>query len=802
MNAPRVASPLSLLLLVAIPVPPATARPAALPPKAYGRIELIRDRWGIPHVFADTDEGAMYGLGYACAEERGFQMVHSLRIIQGRLAELIGDAPKLRRRETAVSNDRKMRTFGFYRAAKRVAANLDAETLALLRAYCRGVNDGFAANRGTRHPLFAKLDVEPEPWTPADCIVSWWHLAQFFATDGTRDLLSWRNLTGAAPAGRPGRGPRPKPGPLWIDEEAAVVQRADVSDEWVRRVEAFCGRHLPPATTRPATGPGGPKFSHAWVVGGRKTTTGSAVLVSDPQTPVRNPSLWHEFHIRGKTFNARGVGVPGSPGLLIGFHEHVAWGATALGADQADLFRLKTDRRRPNEYFFDGAWHKMTVRRETIRVRGARPVEITVRETRFGPVVTPFAFARPGDPEVALKRVPVCQDDTETIQGLIAMLRARSARQFGQALAGWHFPSCNVIFGDREGHVGYWLTAAVPIRSAREPHHGRAAMDGTRSDHDWQGFVPHNLKPHVIDPKRGWIASGNHSPVGTFYRIPLGIVTGAAGHSIRSWRLYERLEARQRFKPADVLDIHYDCVNPARRDIVRIGYHLRDVRKRELSPEALRALKHLEPWYRAGAKSDLTVPGAETAVELSTFFRFMATRLALKYGGGNSGLARFLRDTGRRLAADPKAPIEPLAREFVDHALATAWRSSQRKYGPEPSAWPQRARAQVRRQRLGWFVSLDGFGTLDAGGDLGHPALACVDAGTIRSQGGQSYTQYVPLHDVDASLSVLPPGHGDRAADPHRTSTMDLWATGKLHPAPLSRKAVEKIAATTRVLSK
>jgi len=775
---------------------------AAGPPEAYGKVEVIRDTWGIPHVFSDTDAGAMYGLGYACAAERGFQMVHSLRIIQGRLAEMVGDAPKLRRKEGAVFNDRKMRTFGFYRAAKRVAGRLDPATRKMLDAYCRGVNDYFAANKATAHPLFAKLGVTIEPWTPADCIVSWWHLAQFFATDGTRDLISWRNSTGRNPRrGRGGMVP-PTPTPLWIDDSAAVVKRSDVSDEWVNRTQKFLRDHGLDNTGESATKLAGPKFSHAWVVGGAKTTTKSAVLVSDPQTPVRNPSLWHEFHIQGKTFNARGVGVPGSPGILIGFNTRVAWGVTALGADQADLFRLKTDPKRPNEYFFDGTWRKMTVLKETIAVKGGRAVPVTVRLTHLGPVVTPFAFARPDEGEVALKRVPICMEDTETITGLLAMLRVNDASQFYTALGGWHFPSANVVFGDVGGNIGYSVVAAVPVRSALAKFKGRAAMDGTSSKWDWQGYVPHDLKPHVINPAKGWIASGNHRAIQSFYKIPLGTMTGSGGHTVRSWRLYERLAAKDRFTPRDVLDVHYDTTNSARREIARLGYHLRDVLKAKLSPEAARALKYLEPWYRAGAKSDLTVAGAETAASLNTFFRFVATPLAGRHGGGESGLARFLMAVSARIAKNPTAPLDETEIKFVDGSLASAWRASQSKYRDDPTRWAELARKEVLRRRMGWFESLDGFASLDRAGDMTYPALTCVDGGTIKSQAAQSYTQYVPLHDVDAAMTVLPPGHSDRRTGPLRASTTTLWQGGKLHAAPLSRKAVNRIAASTVMLSK
>ncbi len=352
----------------------------------YGKVELLRDSWGTPHVFAETDQGAMYGLGYATAEDRGFQMTYSLRIIQGRLAESVGIFRRMNRQETSLDNDRKMRVFGFYRAAQRVTGKLDRETVQLLQAYCDGVNDYFSRHRDQAMYLFAEYDMEPEPWTPADCIAAWWHLGQFFAKDGTRDLMASRNRNRGdrqkllmqlrAQRGNSQRVPVDAGDlePLPPDNDSAVVKRQDVTPEWVAQTRQFAEQHGLVADA--AEGPTGPKFSHAWVVGGSRSTTGAAVLVSDPQTPVRNPSLFYEYHVQGDTFNARGIGVPGNPMFLIGYSSHVAWGVTALGADQADLFLLQTDAEHPDQYFFDNEWRKMTVRHETIQVRGRDPVEL------------------------------------------------------------------------------------------------------------------------------------------------------------------------------------------------------------------------------------------------------------------------------------------------------------------------------------------------------------------------------------------------------------------------------------------
>ena len=798
---------LALFTLLASLIPALGAAPS---------VEILRDPWGIPHVFADTDAGAMYGLGYATAEDRAFQMTYSLRMIQGRLSEVIGEVRQLNRNDTSLDHDRKMRTFGFHRAAQRTASRLDPETAGWLLAYSDGVNAYFREHRERLHPLFAQTGLEPEPWTPADCLASWWHLGQFFATDGTRDLIAGRNQSAGQAQGRPATGPRdqppgrgtgrrpelpsPPPGlePMPPDDGPAVVKRGDLPDEWIERVHRYARDH---GLGGGEPGTEGPKFSHAWVVGSQRTTTGSSVLVSDPQTPVRNPSLFYEFHIQGKTFNARGLGVPGSPILLIGFTDKVAWGVTALGADQADLFQLETDPARPDQYRFDGEWRAMTVHHETIRVKDRQPIELTVRETHLGPVATAFCFAQPDEPQVALKRIPICETERETIQGAVAMMRAGNVREFDAALAGWRFPSVNIVFGDRAGNVGYRAVAAIPLRSQHDPSSGRAAQPGHRSDQDWRGFLPHDLLPGVINPAAGYVYSGNHRPIESWYPLPLGAMTGTGGDTQRSWRLRERLEMTNRFSPEDVMAIHFDAVNPARRDIVRLGLHLCDRLERQLSEDARAALAHLAPWYKAGAVASLDQPGAELALELNTFFRIMATDLALVYGGGESGLAYFLKTATARLDRDPRADVSATEQAFVEQSLADAWQSALRKYGRDPSTWNVRAREAVTQRRLGYYEGLDGFPGLDPALAVALPALTRTDGGTIGCQTAQSYTQWVPMHDPDQALSLLPIGQSERPDRPSRTSTLALWGEGTLHPAPLSRAAVEALGVTATKLA-
>ena len=774
------------------------------------RIELLRDTWGVPHIFSNTDAGAMYGLGYAAAEDRAFEMHYNLRIIQGRLAELVGDVKigvtqRLPQgRNSALRNDIKMRTIGYYRAAQKVAANLDSEILSLLQAYSDGVNDYIKKHPNDMLYLFEKLNLEPEPWTPAACIASWWRLGLFFSGDGLREAAAYyeikegkRRIRTFAPPDAAGalRG-RP------IRDDASVIQREDVTDEWVRKVMGFAIQHnlnRKVDSSPPRRRPPVPRFSHAWVVGKNKTTNGSSVLVSDPQTPIRNPSLLYEFHVSGKTFNARGVGVAGSPIILIGFTENVAWGLTALGADQSDLFVLKTDPNHPDQYLFDGQWRNMEVHSETIKVKDGRERTIKFRQTHLGPVVTSVAMGVSRGDEVVLKRIPICDINHDTFRGTLDMMRSKDVYGFQQALGGWRFPSGNCVFGDNKGNTGYKTVLALPIRSAKALLDGRSAHEGWSSDNDWQGILPHELLPQVINPKQGWIVTANHRPIASFYPIPMGISTGSLGDTDRSWRLKERMLKKEIFRPQDVLDIHYDTVSPIKRDLVRLGYHLRDVQKFALEEETLMVLDYLEHWRAKGFKSEMAVKGTEIMNLMPMAFRqnFVAATI---YGGGVSGLCNMLQTLNARIEKEPNATLNGPEAEYVNLILRATWRYGKSNYGNDPTKWHETGKVKLLETKLPYFSTLDGFGSLDQEKDLTFPALTCIEGGTILSQRAQSYTQYVPLNGADESLALLPVGQSEQPESPYRLSGYDLWSQGKLRPAPLSREKVEKLVKSRKSL--
>ncbi len=773
----------------------------ALPSPSFGygspvAVTVLRDAHGVPHVRSESDLGAFYGLGWVTAGDRLLQMHLNVWTVQGRMAEALGPS--------WLEQDRYWRIVGAWKHAVEVAARLDAHHLALLEAFADGVNDWLAANPDRINSLFDDLGMTPEEWTPAHCLASWWRVGNLFIPDpfkkasATYEFMDLVDQLGMEEAVEEFLGD-PHPG----DPAAGVVQAADVPEEVQEAIRDYAesvgygdeprglAAYHPSSYANP-----GPSFSHAWAVAGSRTTTGSAVLISDPQITVTFPNLFYEWHAEGATFNARGIGVPGAAGLLIGFNEHLAWGLTATGADQRDLVRLHMVDR--TTYVVDGVEHALESATETILVRGAAPVTETWRRSLWGPVVTALVDeVRPGD-EFALKGVPTCDLDRDTFQAAVAMMRAQTVDALRAAIEGWRFPSANLVAADEKGHIFFTVLGALPVRSAESPVGGRIAQEGSSLAYDWQGTIPGQFKPWVLDPQAGYVLSANHRAAGEWYPAQLGWGFMGTGDTDRSRRLRETLSALPAVaSPSEIAEgTQYDCVNAAKRDMVAILRHARDVGE-SLSADAANALDHLETWSAAGGQVLTSSPGVFLVSKIPTNFRVAQTGEAMNalYGGGQGGLNLFLKTITAEIAADPSYQPDADAVAYLDSALSQAWRDALAA-SPDPSGWDHLYGAtQAATPRLVWFA---GPYLLGSGFASPHsytpPTLECADGATIWSQRGEAYTQVVDLASADQGLAVMPPGNTEGPDDSLWTVNGTDWADGVLYPAPLSASAVDAIA--------
>lgn len=752
------------------------------PAKARGDVELVRDRWGVPHLFAATEEEAFFGAGYAAAEDRLLQMELFRRRARGRLAEIFG--------RDWVASDRKFRSAGIGPYCDEAAANLPGHLAESLRAYAAGVNAFARANPERVRRRFAPLGLLPEPWTAGDCVCAWMAVAELFDTlydeSAVRLYREVREL-----AARLGQEEALRQPGMVIDDWAAVVPESEMArhGKLYARLKAtpptpgFWFRSLPDEMLR---------FSHAWAVSGARSVTGKPLLESDPQTSVNNPPLWYEFHVSGGRFDVRGIGVAGSPALLIGFNRFLAWGASALGAAATVTFIEKVAPGGAGHLYRDQI-EPFDVRKEIIEVKDGPPVAVTVRRSRHGFVFDDLASLRP-EGEAFVSHVRQIEDRRTSLAGLLGMMGAGDWNQFRDAMQWYYSPGLHIVYADVHGNIGYQSLLHLPqTRWTR-----RMALEGWTGEHEITARVPLEELPWMLNPEAGFISHANNLPVGSWYPHDLGIATGGTGHSSRSWRLVQLLSGRALFSVESFeAEVHRDDVHAAVAALFPIARRLaaETVRGDEALARLLEALRDWDLRYRADQPS---YPAAK-ALPGALLPPYRASPLSRRLGGGEGGITHLARRLAEQYGATTAVPRDAEVRDYLLAWLRAAAQSFAEGRGGAPAprdgvsreihVMPYQENGPMRLPPLGSRLALE------------SPPLSCGEVGTLWSQKGNSYTQIVDLSDPDNSRAVLPPGISEDPESPHRADQMPLWAAGATRPAPLSRGAVDAIAVSRRRLA-
>src|SRR5262245_18972002 len=350
-------------------------------------VQILRDRYAVPHIVAASFDDAAFALGYAHAQDRLWQMETARRFIQGRLSELFGPL--------TVNAEIMMRTMGLYAASKEAMTHLSAESQRMLRAYADGVNAYISGHRG-RWPIeFVLADDTPDPWTPADSIA---------VLKGMAFQLSGNAFSEAARAqlirvlGRKGTEDffppfSEAPLPAYLDDVYATV----------RTGQAF---GVPDTTA-----------SDNWVVNGEHSETGKPLLANDPHLGFSIPSVWYLAHLSFAGEDIVGGTLAGIPAIIVGRNRHVAWGLTNTGPDTQDLYLEKLNPDNSRQYQTPAGFATFETHRETIRVRFGRDRQVSLRSTRHGPVMSDaaassFAAALPEGYVLALAWTALAPDDT------------------------------------------------------------------------------------------------------------------------------------------------------------------------------------------------------------------------------------------------------------------------------------------------------------------------------------------------------------------------------------------------------
>jgi penicillin G amidase len=571
-----VATAIGVTLLVRRPLPQTSGTLEV--PGLQGTVEVVRDDHGIPQLYADDLDDLVMAQGYVHAQERFFEMDLRRHVTSGRLSELFG--------KRTLETDMYIRTLGWRRVAEREVALVKPETRRLLQAYADGVNAYLDTHAPTdiavQYTLLAAqgLRYTPEPWTPADSL-AWlkamaWDLRGNMDDEISRALLG-DDHTAEEVASLFPRYPYARHQPIVttgevvdgaFDQDAAPTARRPAYPAAVLR--QLRELHTALGSLPELLGRGAGLGSNSWVVDGAHSETGEPILANDPHLGVSLPGIWMQMGLHCRTvdddcpLDVAGFTFSGVPGVIIGHNADIAWGFTNLGPDVTDLYLEQV---RDDTWRRGRRWLPLQVRTETIEVRGDDDFQLRVRETAHGPLLsdvsqelaTVGANAAPaGVPSYAVALAWTALTPSRTADAILGLDLASDWSEFRAAASDFAVPAQNLVYADREGHIGYQAPGMVPIR--QPGHTGRVPVKGWLRSNDWTGrYVPFEALPHVLDPAEGFIVTANQAVIGPGYPY---FLTSDWDQGYRSQRIRDLLEEKGTLSVGDMNTLQLDDLNP------------------------------------------------------------------------------------------------------------------------------------------------------------------------------------------------------------------------------------------------
>lgn len=804
-------------------------------PGLEAEVTVVRDANGIPQIYADTTDDLMRAQGFVHAQERFYEMDVRRHATAGRLAEMFG--------EPGLESDRFVRAMDWRGVAEQELAMVKPETRTALERYADGVNayleDRDPSDIAVEYTVLnaGGLGYHPEPWTAVDSL-AWlkamaWDLRgnmdeeigralamSYVGEERTADLYPAYDYDAHRPIVSQGavvdgvfepeatdddtREPK-RPG--WAADAAEVAPALGRLRDAVDALPAFLGR-------------GDGIGSNSWVVDGEHSATGAPILANDPHLGVRMPGIWMQMGLHCKTvseacpLDVAGFTFSGVPGVIIGHNADIAWGLTNLGPDVTDLY---VERVRGDEWFRDGAWRPLRTRTETIEVHGQDDETLTVRSTSHGPLVSDVsddladvadrAPGTDGEDDYALALQWTALEPGVTADAIYDINRAGDWDEFRAAVASFDVPSQNVVYADREGHIGYQAPGRVPIR--KSGNDGRMPAAGWLPENDWTGdYVPFGGLPRVLDPDEGFVVTANQAVIGPDYP---SFLTDDWDQGYRSERIRDLLGGQDRWSVEDMTKLQLDNHHPLgpvltphlldleiKRDYYRAGQDLlRDWDFDQPADSAAAAYFNvvwrnvLELTFHDELPEDLWPDGGD---------RWVAAVTQLLKDPRNG----WWDDLGTDDVVEDRDDV--LHRAMLD---ARDEMTSRQALDPGEWSWGFLHRLDLREPTLGD----SGIGLVErlvnrGGWEVGGGAAA-VDAGSWDASeedrpyavtSAPSMRMVVSLDDLDESRWINLTGVSGHPFSEHYTDQTDLWARGETLPWPFTADAVDDAGEHTLTL--
>lgn len=784
-------------------------------PGLLGPVEVIRDQWGIPHIYAQNEHDLLFTQGYVHAQDRLWQMEVSRRTANGTLSEAMG--------RPAVAVDEWTRTFGARRMAEQSWEELGDDSRTVLEDYAAGVNAYIDTHRN-RLPLeFTILSTVPEPWTPVDIMAIGNLLVLMHSSNSGLESLMAKITTEFdekiahqlllpppiedAPVIVPAEAgmydqigtahqlpPRaPEDTPIMVPAEASMYDRVKEASFGSGEADDWLGDPYLRGT-------------NTWAVHGNHTTTGKPILANDLHQDLSMPSLWYENGLHGGRFDSVGFTLPGVPLIIIGHNQYTAWGFTSLHADIQDNYIEKLDNPdNPTRYEFMGAWYDLDVIHETIEVKGSEPVELDVFFTRHG-VIAPLLYTFDQAPVVALRWT--LHEGNETLTSIVKLNLAKGWDEFRTALQYWDMPVMSFVYADVEGNIGFQAAGKVPIRVPA--HYGGMPVPGWTGEREWQGFIPFDALPTVLNPQQDFVVAANNKVVSDDYPYSLAFDYFPG---FRARRIIDLLAAGDSVTIQDTQDIQTQTYSVFAGKLR--PYLLAIEPENDFQAEALAQVEAwdlyyemdsigasiYEVWYRFLLENTLEDELGEDLVE----------GLVLRNNSIRSipFLIGLMPDADNPWFDDVNTPEVESRDDIVRRSLADAVDWLSERYGDDLDGW------KWGRLHTVTFVHTplgqSGIAPLEKlfnSNEIGIPGSRYTVNGSFywwtdpfNVVLGPTQRMILDLSNWDNSLAVNSTGQSEHLFHPHREDQISLWQNREYRPMLFTREAVEENAESVLMLT-
>jgi len=723
-----------------------------------GEVSVYIDEHGIPHIFAENDRDLYFAQGYITARDRLWQMEFQTHAAAGRISEIVGPQ--------TLSYDRYRRRIGMVYAAEKAleGINSDPETRQAVEAYAAGINAWIQQLDHSELPLEYKLlNYQPEKWTPLKTALLFKSMTYDLASDND-DL---RNSNTRAYFGDDFIKEVLNIKTPWLEPTIPASHTWNFEPETVRKPDSqftpSIVDQVMPFQAHEGNG------SNNWVVDGSKTASGYPILANDPHLGLNLPSIWYAIQLHSPSQNVMGASLPGSPGVIIGFNEDVAWGTTNVGADVWDWYEIDFRDSTLSEYRYEDGWRSTRKRIEKIKIKGQKAVVDTVMYTHHGPVVQstggdPLRTNTP--PYHALRWI--AYEVSNEVKFFQKMNKAEEYRDYRDALKHYGSPAQNWVFADTID-IALTITGKYPLKWKNQ---GRFISDGADPAYEWQTWIPFEQIPYIKNPDRGFVSSANQDPTGESY--PYYLDDEFAPFE-RGKRINDRLRAMDSITVDMMRNLQTDNFSYHAKKVLPVM--LEALSTDTLSGDHIKAFESLKGWSYYNDSESI---GASVfrywwnalynriwrdEYDTSDFPLSWPSRDQTAYFVLNRPNLKWYDD----INTDEKETIEML----VNQAYGEAISKLKDEFGPFGSSWKW---GEVNLTMINHLARVPGFGEslLTGGGD--------ESVNATKKGHGPSWRMVVEVKPDISAYAIYPGGQSGNPGSSHYTDMLDDWNKGKLIP--------------------